>query len=76
MMIGTWLVARSRLQTSRPSSFGSMMSRTTRSTRSPRELRERLFAVPRRHDAVPVALEWIGEELLNGVLVVDEENGR
>src|SRR5947208_1756880 len=32
MMIGTSLSARSRLQTSRPSSFGSIRSRTTRST--------------------------------------------
>jgi hypothetical protein len=33
MMIGTWLRLRSRRQTSIPSSFGSMMSRTTRSNR-------------------------------------------
>jgi hypothetical protein len=34
MMIGTALPARRRRQTSRPSSFGSMMSRTTRSMSS------------------------------------------
>ena len=38
------------------------------------ELRERLLAVPRLDDAEPVALERVREELLNGLLVVDEED--
>src|SRR5262249_13392224 len=38
------------------------------------EERERLFAVARLHDSEPVALERVGEELLDGILVVDEEN--
>ena len=75
-MIGTVLRARSRLQTSSPSSFGSIRSSTTRSTSLLREALERLLAVARLHDAVPVALERVGEQLLDGVLVVDEEDGR
>src|SRR5919204_4739130 len=41
-----------------------------------REACERLLAVPRLQHAIPLALERIGEELLDGVLVVDEEDGR
>ena len=37
---------------------------------------ERLFAVPRRHDPESIAFERVREELLNGVLVVDEQDGR
>ena len=37
---------------------------------------QRLFAVARRDDAETVALERIRQELLDGVLVVDEEDGR
>ena len=51
-----------------------MMSSTTRSTFSRREARERLLAVARRDDAVAVALERVREQLLHGVLVVDEED--
>ena len=50
MMIGTVLVARRRLQTSSPSSRGSMMSSTTRSTGCSRELPQRLLAVGRLDD--------------------------
>ena len=39
------------------------------------ELPQRLVAVPRLHDAVAVALEGVGQELLDGFLVVDQENG-
>ena len=41
-----------------------------------REARERLLAVARLDDAEAVALERVGEELLDGVLVVDEQDGR
>ena len=75
MMIGTVLVARSRLQTSRPSIFGSMMSRTTRSTSLVSKPPQCLLAVARLDDAVPVPLERIREEFLDRVLVVDEQNG-
>ena len=75
MMIGTLLVARRRLQTSSPSSFGSIRSSTTRSKRSWANRVERLFAVACLDDAEPFALERIGEELLNRVLVVDEQDG-
>ena len=37
---------------------------------------ERLLAVAGGDDAEPVALERVGEELLHGLLVVDEEDGR
>ena len=37
---------------------------------------QRLLAVARLDDAEPVPLERVGEELLDGVLVVDEEDGR
>ena len=37
---------------------------------------ERLLSIPRRNDSKAVAFEWIGEEFLNRVLVVDEEDGR
>ena len=74
MMIGTVLVARSRLQTSSPSSRGSMMSSTTRSTGLLRELLQRLFAVGRLDHLVAVALEREGEHLAHGVLVVDEQD--
>ena len=40
------------------------------------EALERLLAVARRHDAEAVALERIGQKLLDGLLVVDEEDGR
>ena len=40
-----------------------------------REPRQRLLAVARLDDAEAVALERIGEELLNRVLVVDEQDG-
>ena len=76
MMIGTSLSARRRLQTSSPSSFGSMMSRTTRSTSFGREARQRFLAVARLQHAIALALQRIREELLDGVLVVDEEDGR
>ena len=76
MMIGTVLSARSRLQTSSPSSFGSIRSSTTRSIVSSREPLERLLAVPGLDDAEPVALQRVRQELLDGVLVVDEEDGR
>ena len=75
MMIGTLLVARRRLQTSSPSSFGSIRSSTTRSKRSSREARQRLLAVACLDHTEPVAFERIGEELLNRVLVVDEQDG-
>ena len=39
------------------------------------ELPQRLVAVARVHDAVAVALEGIGQELLDGFLVVDQEDG-
>ena len=74
MMIGTARVARSRLQTSSPSSFGSMMSSTTRSIRLGGEALERLLAVGRLHDGVAVPLEREREHLADGVLVVDEQD--
>ena len=40
------------------------------------EPRERLLAVARVHDPEAVALERVREELLDGVLVVDEEDRR
>ena len=40
------------------------------------EAGERLLAVPRLDDAVPVAFERVREELLDGLLVVDEQDGR
>ena len=51
-----------------------MMSRTTRSTVCGVEARERLLAVGRLHDGVPVLLEREREDLANGVLVVDEQD--
>ena len=75
MMIGTVLCARRRLQTSSPSSFGSIRSSTTRSTCSLGEAAQRLLAVARLDDAEAVALERVREELLDRVLVVDEEDG-
>src|SRR5262249_52743831 len=39
------------------------------------ELRQRLVPVACLDNAVPVALKRIGQELLNGLLVVDEQNG-
>ena len=39
------------------------------------EARKRLLAVTSLDHAEALALERIGEELLDGVLVVDEENG-
>ena len=75
MMIGTVLDARSRLQTSSPSSFGSIRSSTTRSTCSRANRVERLLAVARLDHAEAVALERVREELLDGVLVVDEQDG-
>ena len=76
MMIGTVLRARRRLQTSRPSSPGSIRSSTTRSAALLREGVERLLAVARLHDPVTVALERVAEQLLHGFLVVHEEDGR
>ena len=38
------------------------------------EARERLLAAAGGNDAIPVALERVGEQLLYGVLVVDEED--
>ena len=73
-MIGTVLWARSRLQTSSPSSFGSMMSSTTRSTGLAAEALERLLAVGSLDDRVAVALERKGQHLPHGGLVVDEED--
>jgi hypothetical protein len=63
------------LQTSSPSSFGSITSSTTRSTGCSRTA-ERLLAVARRDDAEAVAFERIRQELLDRVLVVDEQDGR
>jgi hypothetical protein len=40
------------------------------------EARERLLAVTRVDDAEPVALERVAQELLDGVFVVNEEDGR
>ncbi len=37
---------------------------------------ERLVPIPRLDDAVPIPLEWIREQGLDGVLVVHEEDGR
>ncbi len=74
MMIGTELVARTRLQTSSPSTFGSIRSSTIRSTSSAVEALERLLAVTRLDDAVPLPLERVREQLLHGLLVVDEED--
>ena len=39
------------------------------------EAPERLVAVACGHDAIAVALEWVREELLDGLLVVHKENG-
>ena len=39
------------------------------------ELPQRFVAVPRLDDAVAVALERKGQELLDGFLVVDQEDG-
>ena len=39
------------------------------------EAPQRLLTVARRNDPEPLALERVGQELLNRVLVVDEENG-
>ena len=41
-----------------------------------REALERLVAVARLHDAISVPLERVGEQRLDRVLVVDEEDGR
>ena len=51
------------------------MSSTTRSISSSAKRLQRLLAVARLDDAVPVPLERIREELLDRVLVVDEQNG-
>ena len=74
MMIGTELFARIRRHTSRPSIFGSMMSSTTRSNRSLSKLLQRLLPVERGHDLVALLLERIAEQLLDGLLVVDEQD--
>ncbi len=76
MMIGTVLSARSRLQTSSPSSFGSIRSSTTRSTSS--SAKRASASSPSRgvDDPEAVALERVGQQLLDRVLVVDEEDGR
>ena len=76
MMIGTVLRARSCLQTSSPSSFGSIRSRTTRSTGCSPKRCERLLAVGRLNHAVAVALEREAEHLADGLVVVDEQNRR
>ena len=76
MMIGTGLEARSRLQTSSPSSFGSITSSTTRSTCS-RSNRSSASSPSRACSTrKPSRSSGIGEELLNRVLVVDEQDGR
>jgi len=41
-----------------------------------RKALQRLLAVPRLQHAVALALQGVGEQLLNGFLVVDEEDGR
>jgi hypothetical protein len=41
-----------------------------------RELLQRFHAVPRLQDPITLALQGVGEKLLDGVLVVDEEDGR
>ena len=54
---------------------GSMMSRTTRVERLLAEPSQRLFSIARLDDLVAVALERIGEQGLDGLLVVDQEDG-
>ena len=73
-MIGTVLSARSRLQTSSPSIFGQHDVEHDEVDLLRREPAQRLLAVTRLDDAVPVPLEGIREERLNRVLVVDEQD--
>ena len=75
MMIGTLLCVRKRLHTSRPSSFGSMTSRTTRSTSSSPKRRS-ASSPSRLDDAVAVSLQGEREQLLDRLLVVHEKDGR
>ena len=74
--IGTVLRARRRLQTSSPSSRGQHHVEHDEVDVLRVEPGERLVAVARLDDPVAVAFERIGEELLDGLLVVDEQDGR
>ena len=76
MMIGTELSERRRLQTSSPSSLREHQIEHDEIDVLLREPRQSLLAVQRVHDPEPVALERIREQLLHGVLVVDEQDGR
>jgi len=54
--------------------LGSIRSSTTRSTCFRLEAPQGLLAVAGVQDAEALVLEWIREQLLHGVLVVDEED--
>ena len=74
MMIGTWLRARIRRQTSTPSSLGSIRSRMTRSKRSLGEAQQRILAVERGYDLVSVLSQRIAEKGLDRLLIVHEQD--
>ena len=76
MMIGTELRLRRRRQTSRPSIFGSIRSSTTRSKRLLVEAVERLAAVGRLDDLVALLAQRIGEQRLDRLLIVHEQDAR
>ena len=75
-MIGTVLSARSRRQTSSPSTLGQHDVEHDEVDVLLGEPPQRLVAVARLDDPVAVALERVREERLDRVLVVDEEDGR
>ncbi len=76
MMIGTELRLRRRRQTSSPSTLGSIRSSTTRSNGLLLEALERLLAVGGLDDVVAVLAQGIGEQRLNWLLIVHEQDAR
>ena len=75
-MIGTELRLRSRRHTSSPSTFGQHQVEHHEVERLLVEAVERLLAVGGLHDVVAVLAQRIGEQRLDRLLVVDEQDAR
>ena len=76
MMIGTVLRERISRQTSKPSRLGHHHVEHHEVEVVLGEALERLLAVERGHHVVPLLAQRVGQELLNRVLVVHEQNAR
>ncbi len=76
MMIGTWLRLRSRRQTSMPSTRGSITSRTTRSNRCSANRSSASRPSCAGIDLVAVAAQRVGEQRLDRLLVVHQQDPR